>query len=109
MGESLKALKKAEAEHKKAEETLRKKQHLNELLLDNLSHFEVIIHKDRPFLLANRIVREFGAKVGGYCWGDSGHSQFIPEKDKKYINDHKKVPPGNTRCCSCLADEALKN
>jgi PAS domain S-box-containing protein len=101
-------MKKSEnTEHKKVEDILRKKRHLNELLLDNLPHLAMITNKDRIVLVANRLAIEAGAKIGGYCWRDFGESLFIPEQDQQYVNDHHKAPPGGTCCHFCLADEAL--
>ncbi|MBN2294273.1 MAG: PAS domain-containing protein [Pirellulales bacterium] len=83
-------------------------QQLNELLLDALPHFAMLIRKDRTVLAANREAREAGAIIGGYCWQDFGHCNFIPEEDKIFINDHKCIPPGGTNCDFCIADEALE-
>jgi PAS domain S-box-containing protein len=93
---------------KQAEEVLREKQRLNELLLDALPHPAMLIRKDTTVLAANRMAREAGAIIGGYCWRDFGQSDFIPEQDLKYINDHKDVPLGGTNCSFCLADKALE-
>jgi hypothetical protein len=87
---------------------LRRRQFLNELILNTIPSFAMIIRKDRTILLANRIAQKVGAKVGGYCWRNFGQGKFIPEQDKKYIKEHKKIPPGGTCCYFCLADKALK-
>ncbi len=96
-------------ERKQAEEALKERNRLNELLLNSLPHPAMLIRKDRTVLAANRIALEVGAKVGGFCWRDFGQSDFIPESDKEYINKNKKASLGGTRCYFCLADEALKN
>jgi PAS domain S-box-containing protein len=97
------------SERKEAEESLRKSARLNDLLLDSLPHPAMLIGPNRTVLAANRMALEMGAKVGGYCWRDFGKSQFIPEEDKQYINDHAgSLPPGGTKCTICLSDEALK-
>ena len=83
--------------------------HLPELLLDSLPYPAMLIQKDRTILAANHIAKQLGAKAGGHCWSDFGQSDFIPDEDRKYINDHKKVPPGGTHCTFCMADEALEN
>lgn len=82
---------------------------LTDLLLDSLPHFAMLIRKDRTVLAANRAARELGARVGGHCWRDFGRSEFIPEEDKKYVNDHQKVPHGGTHCVFCRADEAFRD
>ncbi len=94
---------------KRAQKVLEEKHRLNELLLDSLPHIAMLIRKDRTVLASNRLARDAGAKVGGYCWQDFGRSDFIPEEDKKYIDEHKKVPPGGTCCYFCLADKTLKS
>jgi len=95
-------------EHSKTDEQINEKNRLNELLLDTLPHPAMIIRKDKIILVANHLAREVGAKIGGYCWHEFGQSEFIPDEDKKYINEHKKMPPGGSRCYFCLVDEALK-
>lgn len=85
------------------------KEGLGALLLENLPHLAMIIRKDRTILAANLIARQLGAKVSGYCWHDFGSSEFIPEKDKKYIDEHNKINPGDNHCYFCLADEGLKS
>ncbi len=82
---------------------------MNELLLDSLPHPAMLIRKDGIVLAGNRIAEEVGARVGGICWHDFGHGEFISEQDKEYINQHGEVPPGGTQCYFCLAVDALKN
>lgn len=90
-----------------ADRILHKNLRLNEVLLDSLPHPAMLIRKDRTILAVNSVARQLGAKVGGLCWQDFGQSEFIPDKDKQYINDHKQIPPGGTFCVFCMADEAL--
>lgn len=77
-------------------------------LLDSLPYFAMVINKDRTVLLANRVAKEAGAKIGGYCWRDFWQSGFIPDEDKEYINQHKQIPPDGTHCCFCHANQALE-
>jgi len=93
---------------KRAQKVLEEKQRLNELLLDSLPHIAMLIRKDRRVLAANRLARDAGAKVGAYCWRDFAKSDFIPERDKKYIDKHKKAPHGGTCCYFCLAYKVLR-
>jgi len=95
--------------HSRAGKLSKEREQMNELLMDSLPHFAMITRKDRTVLLANRIAQEVGAKVGGYCWRDFGGSEFVPEQDRIFINDHNKIPPGGTHCRFCLADEALES
>ncbi len=94
---------------KESEEELRKEKNLSELLLDSLPHPAMLISKDRNILAANRIARDAGAKVGGFCWQEFGQCLFIPEEDNKYIAQHKKIPDNGTQCYFCKADEALRS
>ena len=97
------------SELKQTEEALHESARLNELLLDSLPHPAMLIGPNRTVLAANPIALEIGAKVGGYCWRDFGKSQFIPEEDRQYVNDHAgNPPPGGTKCNICLSDEALE-
>jgi PAS domain S-box-containing protein len=81
---------------------------LDSLLLDSLPHPTMILQKDRIVLAANRVAKELGAKVGGYCWQDFAHCRFIPEEDKRYMNEHGgEIPPGGTHCTFCLSDKAF--
>jgi diguanylate cyclase (GGDEF)-like protein/PAS domain S-box-containing protein len=98
----------SEAERERVQEAPRESGRLNELLLDSLPHPAMLIQRDRTILAANRIAEEIGVKVGGYCWRDFGHGEFIPDDHKRYISEHKgSIPPGGTKCVFCLADEAL--
>ncbi|MCP4672231.1 MAG: hypothetical protein GY857_13095, partial [Desulfobacula sp.] len=69
----------------------------------------MLIKKDRTIIFANKVAREVGAKVGGTCWQDFGHSDYIPEKDKEYIHQHKTTQGLCSHCTFCLADEALND
>jgi len=94
-------------EQKKIEKALRESNHLNALLLDSLPHPALLIKRDRSILAANRIALENGARVGGYCWRDFAHGDYIPETDKQYLKDHNGIPPGGTHCTFCQGDECL--
>ena len=94
-------------ERKEVEIELRERNRLNELLLDSLPHPAMLIRRDRTILAANEIARETGAEIGGFCWQGFGHSELLPEEDRRYLNEHGEAPPDGTRCSFCLADEAL--
>lgn len=100
-------LEKEITDRKRAEEDLVKQSLTNQLLLDSLPYPAMLIRKDRVVVATNRVAREVGAVQGGLCWRDYGQSKYIPEADKQYINNHKRVPPGGTHCTFCLANEAL--
>jgi len=94
-------------ERKKIGKELRESNRLNELLLDSLPHPALLVGRDRMILAANRIARESGALVSGYCWRDFAHGEYIPEADKQDIKKHNEMPPGGTHCTFCQADECL--
>lgn len=93
---------------KSTEEELKRRQHLNELLIDSLPYPAMLINKNRTILATNRIAKEAGAKVGKLCWCEFGHSEFIPDEDKKYIAEFQKNPEHGTMCYFCQADESLE-
>jgi len=95
-------------ERKRAEEALAEEGRLRNLLLDSLPHPAMLIRGDRTVLAANAVAKEAGAKVGGLCWRDFGQSKYISEEDKRYVNEHRGVPPNGTHCTFCLADQALE-
>lgn len=78
-------------------------------LIEALPYPTMLIKKDRTIIFANKVAREVGAKVGGTCWQGFGHSDYIPEKDKEYINQHKTTEGLCSHCTFCLADEALND
>ncbi len=86
-----------------------KQNRLNELLLDSLPYAAMLIRKDKIILAANRLAREAGAVVGGYCWKEFGHSEFIPEEDKNHIAKNNKIPDCGTQCYFCKARETMMN
>jgi PAS domain S-box-containing protein len=95
-------------ERRRAEEEQRRVARLNELLLDSLPHPAMLIRADRAILAANRIAREAGARVGGYCWRDFGHCEYLSDDDKRYLSEHvETAPERRIRCTFCLADEAF--
>ncbi|MHC4787921.1 MAG: PAS domain-containing protein, partial [Planctomycetota bacterium] len=90
-----------------AEVRLREAARLNRLLMDSLPHPAMLIRKDRIIMAANRVARQAGAKVGGRCWSDFGHCDYIPDEDRAFLREHGCAPEGGTRCSFCLAEEAL--
>jgi len=94
-------------ERKRAEEELRAKQQLNELLLDSLPHPAMLINKKRVVLAANKIALEVGTKIGDYCWKKFAKSEYLSDENKKRAlkNPHEE----GIHCTFCLADKALKD
>ncbi|MBA4395220.1 MAG: hypothetical protein C0407_16845, partial [Desulfobacca sp.] len=73
-----------------------------------LPHPVLLISRDRRILAANKIACDVGAKVGGLCWLEYGHGDFIPEEDKKKLSDPGASFSEGTKCTFCLSDECLK-
>ncbi len=96
-------------ERKRIEKKLEEEMKLRSSLIETLPYPTMLIKKDKTIILANKVAREVGAKVGGICWQDFGHSDYISDKDKEYINQHKTTQGLCSHCTFCLADEALNN
>ena len=88
-------------QHKLSVDKLIKKEHLN-VFLDNLPFLVMVVHRDRTVLAANRVAREIGAKLGGYCWRDFGCSDFASEEDKKYADEQNRIPSNGTCSYFCF-------
>jgi len=58
-------------------------------------------------LSANKIALEVGAIIGDKCWNTFGHCNFIPKKDKEFIDQFGIPPPNSTRCYFCQTEEAF--
>ncbi|MDM8538172.1 response regulator [Desulfobacterales bacterium HSG17] len=97
------------SKRKRIEKKLEEEMKLRTTLIEALPYPTMLIKKDRTIIFANKVAREVGAKVGGTCWQDFGHSDYIPEKDKEYINQHKTHEGLCSHCTFCLADEALND
>ncbi|MFC1552577.1 PocR ligand-binding domain-containing protein [Candidatus Latescibacterota bacterium] len=95
----------AEIERRKAEEKIREKQLLNDLLLNSFPHPAMLINKKRVILAANRIALENGAKLGGYCWDEFMNGDYISEENKVIAesNPHDE----RIKCKFCLMDKAV--
>lgn len=94
---------------KRVEKKLEEEMKLRTTLIEALPYPTMLITKNRTILFANKVARDVGAKVGGICWRDFGHSDYIPDEDKAYLAQHKKEAPLSTHCTFCLADPALKD
>lgn len=92
-------------EQKNGENKLRESDRMNKMLLNTLPYPAMLINKDRTILTANRIAIESGAKIGGLCWRDFGHSKFI---DNKGTNENQDTLPEITQCWFCCADQAIE-
>lgn len=80
----------------------------NRLLLDAIPHPAMLVRRDNTILAANKKALEIGAKIGGCCWRDFAHAEYIPEEDKRFLREHPgDMPPAGIKCTFCLADEAF--
>jgi PAS domain S-box-containing protein len=106
-------------ERRLVEERLAESRRLNGLLLDSLPYPAMLIREDRMVAAANRIAREMGAKVGGYCWCDFAGSanpfqKFDPAKkidpDQKILPEaaRESSPAPPAPCRFCLAEEVFR-
>ncbi|MHA1973123.1 MAG: response regulator [Candidatus Hodarchaeales archaeon] len=103
--------KKIREEREEIEKELRETTRLNQLFLDSLPHPAMLIQRNRTIIATNRVAKKLGAKVGGCCWRDFAHSDYIPDDIKRSINENRKnIHPIVTKCTFCRMDEAfLKN
>jgi signal transduction histidine kinase len=96
-------------ERKLIEQALAEANNFRITLIEALPYPSMLIRRDRTIIFANRVAREVGAVVGGQCWRDFGHSDYISDEDKAYIDQHKEKPPYGIHCTFCLADDALND
>ncbi len=96
------------AEREKAEEALREKTRLNQMIVSGLPYPAMVVDRDKRILTASILAQEYGAKVGGYCWQNSLKCEHIPEEYRACIDEHiGHTIPGGTMCTYCLADKTL--
>ncbi len=82
------------AERKKAEEELKEKTRLNEMIVESIPHSAMLINRDKTVLAASRPAQQLGAKVGACCWHDIGNDGFSWKGERE-------------GCACCFADQAL--
>ncbi len=92
---------------KKIQDDLKEEEELNQMILDSLPFFMMLISKNRTILSANKIALEGGAIIGDKCWNTFWHCNFIPKEDKDFIDQYGTPPPNNTRCYFCQTEEAF--
>jgi signal transduction histidine kinase/CheY-like chemotaxis protein len=86
---------------------LEESRRLNALLLDSLPYPAMLIRGDRTVVAANRIAREMGARVGGFCWCDfAGSESSASETDPDASRDAPSDSPD--QCRFCLAEEVFR-
>lgn len=90
-----------------AKKEVKVKQRFNELLLDSLPHPVMVINSKREILAANKIAKDTGAILGGYCWRDFGHCKSIGKVNKQRLMHSEASDCKEVKCTFCLADEAM--
>ncbi len=93
-------------ERRKAEEALKEKQHLNELLLNAIPHPAMLINTGRIVQAANQSALDIGVTLGEYCWKEFGKCEYLSDEDKKRSEDNPDDK--GIKCIFCLADDAMK-
>ena len=102
-------LKETETRLQNTLEELRQTSRLNQLLLDSLPHPAMLLNRERIVVAANRIAREMGATVGGFCWQDFGKCEFISAETRALLKSEPDAPAIKTACCSfCLLNDSLE-
>ncbi len=89
------------------QDDLIEEEELNQMILDSLPFFMMLIRKNRTILSANKIALEVGAIIGDKCWNTFGHCNFIPKKDRDFVDQYGIPPPNSTRCYFCQTEEAF--
>lgn len=87
---------------------LKKVSYLNEILLDAIPHPALLIHKDRTVIAANKIAKEAGTIIGGFCWRDWGGCLYINDDDHKRKDIFKPGTDPTICCYFCKGDTALE-
>jgi PAS domain S-box-containing protein len=94
-------------ERRRAERRLAESRRLNQLLLDSLPFPAMLIRKDRTILAANRIAREMGARIGGFCWCDFANAAAPPADSAAEREGGGDPPPVGPACETCMAGRAF--
>ena len=82
--------------------------YLNAILLDSIPHPALLVNKHRKVIAANKLAKELGALVGGFCWRDFGQCRYLSEEDKKHIESDDNTYDNKAIACNfCEANNAL--
>ena len=92
--------------HKKSEETLKEKQHMNNLLLNSMPYPIMLINKARIVMAANKIALDIGVKIGDYCWKNFGKCEHLSDRDQ--IRAEGDLDDPGIQCTFCRADAMFK-
>ena len=94
-----------------SEEIMEEMSRFNQIILDSLPHWAMLIEvKTRTVLAANKLAIDGGANINCQCWDDFGHRQFISEEHKQLIAIEPDRKRDNKIMCDfCLADDAMES
>ena len=93
-------------ERKKAEEEIKTKQKLNELLLNSMPYPIMLISRKRKVKAANKIAIDIGVKIGDYCWKEFGKCECL--SDENLIKAKNNPDDPSIHCTFCMMDEIYK-
>ena len=93
-------------EQKKAEELLKEKQQMNDLLLNSMPYPIMMINKARVIMVANKIALDTGVKIGDYCWKSFGKCEYLSDKDQICAGENPDA--SGIQCTFCRADEMFR-
>ncbi len=82
--------------------------HINSLLLDSIPHPALLIKKDCTVIAANKMAKEWGTIVDGFCWKDWGKFLYLSEQDLKRADSYTSDEGELIRCFFCKENEALE-
>ena len=95
-------------DRRRTERRLAESRRLNQLLLDSLPYPAMLIRKDRTIVAANRIAREMGARIGGFCWCDFAKAEDPSADSAAGMDGGPDAPPPLGLACEiCMAGQAF--
>ncbi len=87
---------------------LERANYLNAILLDAIPHPALLVNKNRMVIAANRLAKDAGTLVGGFCWRDFGHCLYLSDEDRKHYESHGPNDGKPVACDFCEANNALR-
>jgi signal transduction histidine kinase len=95
-------------EIKRLLDELQRANYLNAILLDSIPHPALLVSKSRTVIAANKLAKDAGAIVGGFCWKDFGHCLYLNDEDMKCFEANDTNNDKVIACNFCQADNALE-
>lgn len=94
-------------EVKRLLDELHKANYLNSILLDSIPHPALLVNRNRVVIAANKLAKDAGTLIGGFCWRDFGHCLYLNEEDLKRVNSPCMDKDKVIACNFCEANYAL--